>query len=119
MIENIPISAGINDTPSYKSINPKSYLVIPVMGSVPIRAMISPIRPEIIPRVSPPDATETTPVSPMIASKKYSGGPNFSAKSASIGAIASKTITENVPPTKLATTETLSAKPPFPCFVRG
>ncbi len=75
--------------------------------------------PDIIPFISPPLETDMTPVRPIKANKKYSGGPNFKANCAKSGETNNKTTTEKVPPMKLAITETFRAKPPFPCFVSG
>ena len=76
--------------------------------------------PEIRALISrPSSASETMPTKPRMASRKYSGGPNLSAKIASRGAVNKRTVVEKTPPVKLEITDTLSAKPPLPCWVKG
>ncbi len=60
-----------------------------------------------------------TPVKPIIANKKYSGGPNLRANLAKSGDTSKSTKTEKVPPIKLETTDTFRASPPLPCLLRG
>ncbi len=86
----------------------------PEIGSIPIVPTARPnptIKSDI--RTEPPDSRERI-ASPATASAKYSGGPNFSARSASHEAKSTMPTTPTEPATNEPTAETASAAPARP-----
>ena len=86
---------------------------------MPIEAISRPITPEISPLIRLPLVSVTMLVSPMTASRKFSGGPKRSENLASTGATSSSASVEMMPPQKLATVAIVIATPPLPLRVIG
>ena len=77
-MENSPISATVNSTPPKRLRLPKVNRGVPVVGSMPIMAIKSPIAPDNSPRSAEPCDSEPMMVMPSTAIAKISTGPKFS-----------------------------------------
>ena len=86
---------------------------------MPTEASSRPMTPEMSPLIRLPLVSVTMLARPMIASRKFSGGPKRSENLARIGATSSRAIVEMMPPQKLATVATVMATPPLPLRVIG
>ena len=95
---NIPIIAGINPTPPRSSVDPKVKRGKPVVTSMPMTAMESPISSETSPRSFESPDTKTAQLRPSAESQKYSNVEKPSATSASPGASAASTTVPKTPP---------------------
>ena len=88
-------------------------------GSIPTSPMSRPIRQEMNPVVRSRVATAAMELRPKRQSMKYSGGPNFRANRASIGAMTISTRTPNRLPNREAVVDMPIARPASPFWAMG
>ncbi len=97
-MEKRPIKTGIEANPPIRLTLPNVYLGNPICSSIPIQLIHNPIAAESNPLETPPVQRLPITVSPNIATKKYSAGPNINESLAKGGAINNSIIPLANPP---------------------